>query len=39
MKLVQVDRKYKKIIQDYKDEYLKTDDKINGCTAMKIVDT
>ncbi|MGS0973782.1 MAG: GNAT family N-acetyltransferase [Candidatus Izemoplasmataceae bacterium] len=30
MKLVQVNRKYKNMIQDYKDEYLKYDDEVNG---------
>lgn len=30
MQLVQVDRKYKKMIQDYKDEYLKSHSRING---------
>jgi|LGVF01.2.fsa_nt_gb predicted acetyltransferase len=30
MKLVQVARKYKHIIQDYKNEYLESHDKVNG---------
>lgn len=30
MKLLQVNRTYKNMIQDYKDEYLKYDDKVNG---------
>jgi predicted acetyltransferase len=30
LKLVQVDRKYKKKIEDYRDEYLKSHSRING---------
>lgn len=30
MQLVQVDRKYKKMIQDYKDEYMESNSRING---------
>ena len=30
MKLVRVARKYKCIIQDYKNEYLESHDKVNG---------
>lgn len=34
MKLVQVSRKYKNIIQDYKNEYLKYHNKVNGSCGI-----